>query len=91
MSAEQFSPCRKCETATSHHHLSTFGGQCFPCYQRWLHAKPAPTPDVGDKKANGPRDWIRALALRDPKTLTQFQRDALTEARGSRASTEDPQ
>ena len=89
MTTDRQMPCRKCQTATSIAHLSTFGAQCFPCYQRWLHAKPVPTPDVGNKQSNGPRDWIRALAQRDPKTLTQFQRDALAEARGARATTEE--
>lgn len=85
MSLDTRTQCRKCGATTSHEHLRTFGAQCFPCYQRWVHEKRPSSPDVGNKQANGPRDWIQALSRRDPKTLTQFQRECLAEAQRMRS------
>ena len=67
-------PCAFCGTPTAPATLSSFGARCGQCFAAYLR-QPRPTPDVGDKKRNGPRDWARALKRRHEAgaTLTPVQ------------------
>lgn len=78
--------CRRCRNDTPRDTLSTFGAMCEPCYRGYCLEKPLTAPDVGNKNANGPRDWIQAMRKRElmADKLTPFQRSSWREAMGMR-------
>lgn len=82
-------PCRWCDTPTAHSTLSTYGARCYPCYLAYCR-EAQPSPDVGDKRNRGSRDWARALKHREEsgERLSPAQRDMWREAIG-RSTTVD--
>jgi hypothetical protein len=78
----RYLPCAVCRTQTQAATLSQYGARCFSCWETYRTGPLPKTPDVGDKKNSGPRDWIRALRRRDEagERLTPAQRGAWREA-----------
>lgn len=82
----QHMACRYCGAATPIEVLSNLGARCHPCYDAYLRDPRPATPNVGDKKRNGTRDWIGALREREQagEKLSPFQRQAWREAQRTR-------
>lgn len=80
-SDDELLPCTFCGTLTKRKVLATLGARCGDCYERYVREKQS-YPDVGNKKANGPKDWASALKRREEagERLSIVQRQAWRDA-----------
>lgn len=65
MPLQAMKSCAFCRRPTAHDTLATLGARCVTCYRSYCESATKPSPDVGDKRHGGAKEWAHALKRRE--------------------------